>query len=173
MKKLDIWKDKLLDTGKRNPLINFKHSERSQKHLQVIDEKPTEVFRQIFKNQEKFQFQASDEDNSEDLGVSEFKKYNKDDLDTRYTDNKLQTNLNQDYLDSKLRQIHRFQVSVIEEQGYNTLFLSLGILEWYESPSHSQKPNNSPLILLPVKLVPRKGFSLNLNCRRKVLSKPS
>ncbi|MFN0305380.1 MAG: DUF3320 domain-containing protein [Burkholderiales bacterium] len=39
----------------------------------------------------------------------------------------------------------------IEERGFNILFLTLGMLEWFEDDS-SEKPVYSPLLLVPVKL---------------------
>jgi len=39
----------------------------------------------------------------------------------------------------------------MEEQGYNTLFLALGILEYYES-ENSQEKMRAPILFLPVEL---------------------
>jgi len=41
--------------------------------------------------------------------------------------------------------------SVMEEQGYNVLFLGLGFLEWYESESSDDKLR-APIVLVPVEL---------------------
>jgi hypothetical protein len=41
--------------------------------------------------------------------------------------------------------------TAIEEQGVTTLYLALGMLEWYESES-SEIPRRAPLILIPVEL---------------------
>ena len=54
LNKVEQWKKILLDTSRRNPLINFRAYKRTT--IKVVDEKPSEVFRQLVINQEKFDF---------------------------------------------------------------------------------------------------------------------
>ena len=49
LKKINQWKKNLLDTSRRNPLINFRAYKRTT--IKVVDEKPSEVFRQLINNQ--------------------------------------------------------------------------------------------------------------------------
>ncbi len=37
-------REKLIDISKRNPLISFKHSERSASYVRVVDERPDGLF---------------------------------------------------------------------------------------------------------------------------------
>ena len=69
----------------------------------------------------------------------------------RYTDSKLQTDYSSTELQRRLLTTYYTARTAIEEQGVNTLYLALGMLEWYESAS-SDTPRRAPLILIPVEL---------------------
>ncbi|WP_346833927.1 DUF4011 domain-containing protein [Pseudomonas koreensis] len=69
----------------------------------------------------------------------------------RHLDTRLQTAIEDDRLFLQLLKIHTEAKGFIEEQGVNTLFLSLGFLHWYEADS-SENLRKAPLILLPVTL---------------------
>ena len=45
LNRLSQWQNKLLDTSRRNPLINFRVYKKTT--VTIIDEKPTEVYRQL------------------------------------------------------------------------------------------------------------------------------
>jgi len=171
LNKIEIWKKSLLDMTKRNSLISFKSPPRTS--IEIIDEIPSEIFNQLVINEEKFGFlkkeipkeintnvELSKTNQDEKLDFlnkdifyeKEFFSYNKENLDDKHTDNFLQTNLDKENLIKNLKSIDHKAKLVINEQGYNNLFLSLGMLEWYESTSSSKKIR-SPLILVPVELV--------------------
>ena len=154
LNKLSQWQNKLLDTSRRNPLINFKPYKRTT--VKIVDEKPTEVFRQLVVNMEKFTFGAQEKPKEDNVQVveevsTEFDVYSEEDLEDKHTDSTLQTNLEKQNLFNNLRAIQYKAQDIIEEQGYNNLFLTLGMLEWYDV-EHSDKKNRSPLILVPVKI---------------------
>ena len=67
----------------------------------------------------------------------------------------LHTNLTGKELQRRLFYINQRARSVMEEQGYNILYLALGFLKWKEDPD-STDFKKAPLILLPVELA-RKG----------------
>lgn len=69
----------------------------------------------------------------------------------RHTDNKLQTMLTEAKLESVLKNIRQKANSSITETGVNLLYLSLGLLEWYDA-KHSERPNYAPLFLVPVQM---------------------
>ena len=153
-KKIQDWQNRLLDTSRRNPLINFRRPKRTS--IKVIDELPTEVYRQLILKNEKFTFDSTtiDEDSNEEPQEhesKEFKSYNKEELKDEHTDNNLQTNLDDENLFRNLKAIQYKAQDILEEQGYNNLFLTLGMLQWYEA-DHSDVKNISPLILVPVTL---------------------
>ena len=48
--------------------------------------------------------------------------------------------------------LYRSSRTSIEENGANTLYLALGLLKWYETPS-SERPRYAPILLLPVEII--------------------
>ena len=48
-------RDRLIDISKRNPLISFKHSERSASYLRVIDERPDALFQRLRNGEMRFE----------------------------------------------------------------------------------------------------------------------
>jgi superfamily I DNA and/or RNA helicase/very-short-patch-repair endonuclease len=67
----------------------------------------------------------------------------------------LQTNHEAEELQKRLFYINQQSKSVLEEQGYNILYLALGFLEWTESNEPDIK-RKAPLILIPVALERKK-----------------
>ncbi|MEK0369516.1 MAG: DUF4011 domain-containing protein, partial [Nitrosopumilus sp.] len=84
----------------------------------------------------------------------EFYDYETEELEGKHTDLNLQTNLLDERLQKNLKRIHFRANQLMEEQGYNILYLTLGMLEWYEAEQSDIK-NRSPLIMLPVELKKR------------------
>ncbi len=67
----------------------------------------------------------------------------------------LQTSHEAEELQKRLFYINQQSKSVLEEQGYNILYLALGFLEWTESNEPNVK-RRAPLILIPVALERKK-----------------
>ncbi len=177
IEKLSNWKGKLIDLTRRNNLLNFRPLKRYS--LRIVDEIPSEIFKQLVIDGDKFRFKAvpkkaiklsaEDSDASEmeisndidgeefnvNLNDTVFSEYDRDSLDTKHKDLFLQTNLLEDDLERNLKYISREAKQVMEEQGYNVLFLALGILRWYESPD-SDIPYNSPILMVPVEIIKKK-----------------
>lgn len=104
---------------------------------------------------------AEAEDEDESLGL-DFAPYDPAALDEKYTDDWLQTASKPDMLDKSLRRLDEQARVAIEEQGVNTLYLSLGMLHYTESKD-SKQAFKAPLILLPVELSrssARSGYQL-------------
>ena len=74
-----------------------------------------------------------------------------DGIADRHLDKNLQTTLDDEKLQKKLLRLFYDARSFYEEQGVNSLYLAMGFLEWYESPT-SDKPRFAPLLLIPVEL---------------------
>src|SRR5689334_11292450 len=45
------FREKLLDLSSRNPLLNFRHSERSRSHIRIVDEIPELLFERLSASQ--------------------------------------------------------------------------------------------------------------------------
>lgn len=143
IKKLESSRKELLDFSLRNPLINFKHTKN--KGLHVVKEDPAFVYDLLVKQRKTMTFIGTQ--------VSKNIKIQFDD-DTQIVntaDNKLQTNESENILQKKLLTTFYTAKTTIEEQGVNTLFLCLGMLNWYED-ENSNDVKQAPIILIPVAL---------------------
>ncbi|RMG09527.1 MAG: DUF3320 domain-containing protein, partial [Planctomycetota bacterium] len=79
-----------------------------------------------------------------------FRRRAREKLPGRHRDRELQTELPPSELEKNLVAIARRAASDFEEQGFNTLFLALGFLEWREGGS--RRLQRAPLLLVPVEL---------------------
>ncbi len=142
--KLDEARSELLDLTLRNPLINYKPLQ--SRGVEIIDESPSDIYQILVQNKKTMSFLPKDEDDSSYL----FEDEAEHDPD-RYTDTKLQTNYSSNELQKRLRNTEYTERIAIEEQGVTTLYIALGMLEWYESES-SDILRRAPLIMVPVEL---------------------
>ena len=150
----------LLDLGLRNPLLNYRLLKA--RGLEVINERPVEIYRMLVRDGFTFTFLPSDDSHpsatkpdgqevSEEDG-GELAEDPDDRGDGRYTDRYLQTSLELKALQRRLLATHHAATSSIEEQGVNTLFLALGMLQW-RAADESSEFHRAPLLLVPVELV--------------------
>ena len=144
--KLDEARKELLDLSLRNPLINYRLLKA--RGVEVVDESPPSVYQMLVQDGRDMYFLPRDEANNHLLLFDDDQAANDSD---RLTDNKLQTDHPSRELQRRLLYTYYTARTAIEEQGVNTLYLALGMLEWYESES-SDKPRHAPLILIPVEL---------------------
>ncbi len=171
------WKQKLIDLSKRNRLLNFRPTKVTT--IRVIDEIPSEVYKLIVidnvsmgflpvashekedkeKNDTGDKKKNTEGEQKSNVSSQEFQAYESSDLEEKHIDKYLQTNLSKDDLKRNQFRIYSKATSVMEEQGYNTLFLALGYLEWYESENSDVKLK-APIILVPVELTRKsvKGY---------------
>ena len=145
---LDVARAELLDLSLRNPLINYRLSRA--RGVEVVDESPPDVYRILVQEGKAMSFLPKPEpEEDENLQLFEDDEVEAD--PTRHTDNKLQT----DYLPTEFRRrlLNTYYTArtAIEEQGVTTLYLALGMLQWYESES-SDMLRRAPLILIPVEI---------------------
>lgn len=149
------WKDKLIDLSLRNRLLHFRPTKVTT--IKIVDELPSQILRILALEKEGMKFlsieeeKLFDEDKTELDSSVEVKSYEEDEIDEKHKDKYLQTELTKDQLSKNLFRIYSKANSVMEEQGYNVLFLSLGCIEWYESESSDIKLK-APIILVPVEL---------------------
>lgn len=167
----------LLDLTMGNRLLNYRPTK--MKTIGVVDGDPRETFKRLVLQERTMEFRPQKEDqlsikSSETLSSEgstlDHEEYSShswsiwsesDSLETRessHTDGFLQTALDSERLDQKLLHVSRQAYTVLEEQGYNALFLALGYLEWFES-STSKKGRRAPLVLVPVELERKKVTS--------------
>ena len=70
--------------------------------------------------------------------------------------NRLLSYMTDSELQEALKHLYRTARTSIEENGANSLFLTLGMLKWYESQK-SEQPRFAPILLLPVDIIRRAG----------------
>ena len=144
--KLNAARKELLDLSLRNPLINYRLLKA--RGVEVVDESPANVYDLLVEDGRDMYFLPKDESDDSSLLFDDDQAENDA---ARLTDNKLQTTYPSKELQARLLKTHYTARTAIEEQGVNTLYIALGMLEWYESES-SDLPRHAPLILIPVEI---------------------
>ncbi|HIM63750.1 MAG TPA: DUF3320 domain-containing protein [Dehalococcoidia bacterium] len=144
--KLEAARRDLLDMGMRNPLLNYRLLRSRGARLQ--GHSPQEII-DALDEQERVAMLVPE--SAEESSGSDRRRY-------------LQLNTAHEAadLDRRLLSTYRLANSFIQEQGVNTLFLALGMLQWLDNGANSE-PRRAPLVLLPVSLErtnPRGQFQL-------------
>ena len=145
IKKLESSRQELLDFSLRNPLINYKLSKA--RGVQIVNENPSFVFDILVRQGKAMSFLSNNAKSKNELEIDEVSVEDNNSL----TDNKLQTNETDIALQKRLLGTFYAANTIIEEQGVNILYLSLGMLEWFEADSSNEK-RLAPILLVPVSL---------------------
>lgn len=137
---------KLLDLSQKNRLLNYRES--SARSVKIINRSLEDVYTSLVLDEKNLTFypvnteEVLDEDKNK-WKYPDFSKTEKNAdtvLDTPYTGVELRKHLHT--LQNKAR-------TILDEQGYSILYLSLGFIQWHESEN---KVIKAPFILLPVEL---------------------
>jgi hypothetical protein len=155
--KLEYWKKRLLDLGKRNRLISCplpSDGKRVQRHSLLIS-KPTaeELYVSLAENNGELSFPMPPQEDKADFGQETLEDY--DDTDTNES---VKTNQSSKELNKTLRNLMKKAKEFTEEKGLNALHLAFGFLNWKENGTYGSDMR-SPLLLLPVKLTQEDLFS--------------
>lgn len=148
LSRLESSRKELLDLGLRNPLLNYRTSKA--RGLHIIQEKSIFIFDILVRQNKAMTFLGVPEKNTDDVETVEV-ELPQPSLEEAYRDNKLQTNDIDQKLQVKLLNTYYLAKTSIEEQGINTLFLALGMLNWYEA-GNTEDLRQAPLLLIPVTL---------------------
>lgn len=138
--RIDTWKKLLLDFGKRNRLINFKETKRS--NVSIVSPTFNELFDKIVGQEKSLLFPFAKKIKFDDEGEESYDAIIQGDIETKKSLGELQ---------KTLKVLRGRANTSIEEQGINTLFLTFGMLRWTES-DQSEQELTSPIVLVPVKL---------------------
>ncbi len=153
-------REELLDLSARNRLINTPRDPARGKKLDIVDERSEDVFRLLVRERKAMSFLPGKEDQPPEaddgptpvaLSQPEEEKPAEGAVDPRHGDLRLQTRLSSERLQTRLLDIYYDNQIYEQEQGISILYLAIGFLKWYESPS-SDKARFAPLLLLPVDL---------------------
>ncbi|HVI45816.1 MAG TPA: DUF3320 domain-containing protein [Chitinophaga sp.] len=145
--KLESSRKELLDLGLRNPLLNYRTP--TGKGLHIVEESAAAIYELLVKDGKTMSFLGRPDKKTDDTTV-EYNEPSASASKDALTDTRLQTNENQVTLHARLLNTYYAARMSIEEQGVNILYLSLGMLEWYEQGS--EEVRLAPLIMVPVQL---------------------
>jgi hypothetical protein len=142
---LEELRRKLLDLTLRNRLLNYRPSK--VRGINIAGEEGSQVYRMLVTDSRSMGFigipdRKNAESASDGIPALPVVDTSDDKLNTLYEMSALQDRLLRTWSDAR---------TVIEEQGINTLFLTIGMLEWIEA-TDSAKALKAPLVLIPVSL---------------------
>src|SRR5690554_2537169 len=149
-----MWERKLLDLSLRNNLLNTRITRNT---LQLISA-DLDKFEDALADGSEFRLmpKPTDWDNPlYDFGVyhslassDPIIELIKSEMDQK----RLRTYLTESELDKSLKHLYRSSRLSIEENVANTLYMALGLLRWYETPS-SDRPRYAPILLFHVEMI--------------------
>lgn len=152
--KIEDWKNKLLDMGKRNRLLNYKNMAKST--LCITSPDFETLYEMLVFQERELVFPMSFNEEPAESGVTSMTVYGEDITNDSesyaFSDgSNIRAEKKGKELLETLRNIRRKARTAMEEQGINMLYLSFGFLTWHE-PSAPEIKYRAPLILVPVSL---------------------
>ncbi|MDO4628825.1 MAG: DUF3320 domain-containing protein [Planctomycetia bacterium] len=151
--KKTLWERRLLDLGLRNSLINM----RLKRNVIPILAESLDQLEDALADGSDFAIHCkpaewptpSDETNLGTLhDLGSFKEL----IRTEFQNKRLRTTLTEQELATALKEMYRSAKVALEENGANALYLSLGLLRWYET-ERSSKERYAPLVMIPVEII--------------------
>jgi hypothetical protein len=163
--RIDQWKSRLLDLSLRNRLLNFKETKST---IRILSASPEHVEDELAAQSE-LSLQPKPKLMSEDdprHAATYTKQQRADALNDHLRDElshgRIRTNLEESEHARRLTELYRAARVALDENGTNTLFAAVGILEWRET-EHSDRVLRAPILLVPVELKRKsvlEGFTL-------------
>ena len=149
-----LWERSLLDLSLRNNLLNIRITKNT---LQLIPANLACLEDALAEGDE---FRILHRPAEWENPVMEFGIYSSipasdpitDFVNSELSQKRLRFYLPENDLGKALTHLYRSSRTSIEENGANTLYLALGLLKWYETPS-SERPRYAPILLLPVEII--------------------
>lgn len=162
--RIDLWKSRLLDLSLRNRLLNFRETKSTIRILSepehVEDELAAE--RELSLRAKPKLMSEEDPRNATTFTKEQRADALKDHLKDELKLGRLHTHLEENEHSRRLTELFRSARNALDENGTNTLFAAVGILEWRET-RHSDRVHRAPLLLVPVELKRKsvlEGFTL-------------
>lgn len=149
-----LWERKLLDLSLRNNLLNTRITKNTLQLMSV----EINLLEDALANGDEFQILPKPKDWANDLmDAGLYQALNQSDplidlIKQELSQKRLHSFLSDTELTRALTYLYRASRLSIEENGANTLYLALGFLRWYETPT-SEKPRFAPILLLPVEII--------------------
>lgn len=163
--RIDQWKSRLLDLSLRNRLLNFKETKSTIRLLSAapehVEDELAAATELALRPKPRLMSEADPRH-----GATLSKQQRADALAAHLVDElkhgRLHTHLEESEHARRLTELFRAARNALEENGTNTLFAAVGLLEWRET-EHSDRIYRAPLLLVPVELKRKsvlEGFSL-------------
>ena len=152
--KKQIWERKLLDLTLRNNLLSLRITKNT---VQLIFTQLPKLEDELAMGHE-FQVMAKPTDWDNPLrNAGVYQSINVTDpiadlISHEFTQKRLRSYLPENELNASLTQLYRASRLSLEENGANTLYISLGMLKWYET-RESERPRYAPILLMPVEII--------------------
>jgi len=152
------WERKLLDLSLRNNLLNFS---REKKGIELLVKDSRVLEDRIYSGDEYEILSKITDHEGKDLEISlnsandyliEYSSL----IEGEVAQKKIRTLSTEKELSTKMTKMYRDAKIHIEESGTNCLFLSLGLLKWYEN-DYTEKERYAPILLVPVELSKKIG----------------
>lgn len=163
--RIDQWKSRLLDLSLRNRLLNFRATKSS---IPILTAAPEQLEDQLASATELALHPRPKMMNDGDPrdAATYLRQHNADaiaeHLRAELAHGRLRTGIAEPDHTRRLTDLYRSARVSLEENGTNTLYAAVGILEWRET-EHSDRTFRAPLLLVPVELKRRsviEGFVL-------------
>ena len=145
---LEELRNRLLDLTLRNNLLNYKPS--AARSIEIIESNLAGIYNTLILDEKGMKFHPGEKDTSSAPEEKNIWKYPIFSKSSKHTDYTLATPYTDIELRKKLYSLQNKSRTVFEEQGYPTLYLALGFVQWTENESSKQL--KAPLLLLPVDL---------------------
>lgn len=152
---IEVWKNKLLDLSRGNRLVNLREATRSV--VKITSPSHERLFDLIVRKESAIEFPLPIEeellsgDGQLNLFLMDSAISSTMEKSKMANNSIIQTDKTIVDLQKALRNLRNKSRTAMEEQGVNMLYLCFGFLKWTQSDT-SEIYNNSPLILVPVKL---------------------
>ena len=152
-RRLERWRSKLLDLSLRNRLLNYRPGAKCVPLLCP----DLAVMEDGLAGEVAFQILPRPDRRGEARNLELHQKQTGEDLEGQFLAremraSRLYADLTPADLSKRLVQMFRESRVNLEETGANTLYLALGFLEWFDSPS-STTARRAPILLLPMQIV--------------------
>lgn len=149
-----LWERRLLDLSLRNNLLNIRITKNT---LQLIPANLAGLEDILADGSELRLLHRPSDWESPTLDFGIYSSIPQSDpvidfVNSELSQKRLRFYLSENDLGKALTHLYRSSRTSIEENGANTLYLALGLLKWYETPS-SERPRYAPILLLPVEIV--------------------
>lgn len=149
-RKIERWKRELLDTGKRNKMINYRETKRAT--LRILEPEASDLFNKLAFSEKPLSFQKpinkdTDLRTYSMIALMETLSYT---LNVQVGDIKTSGTIIE--REKTLKNLRSKAKLAQEEQGTNILYLCFGFIYWREQNRDSSPWLKAPLLMMPVSL---------------------